>query len=629
MTVVCPHCSLSTTDLEFCDHCNREIQRSAPTAKCSRTSLELADGELIDLSDWKGVWPRDPADYAKTANHRRVYGFSPASWSSCRDSVLKRQAIRFDSLPQIDVVEFEEGAVVVSRAINPAAIGVSKYREKACDLPSLEELLRQCEQISKAMTHLHEAGFVWLNFQKDAFDWTETGLVITNMDCRLFSIGECPTSMQISSQWSAPETEAFDARVISAATDVFHLGLYVYYSIAGLLECGFSGAGLAAFGFALPHLRVYSESLPPGLAPVIERAVHRRPSLRFTKPAEFIEALRVAVDGVRGRTLCAQVEVPKAKKSMSKALLDVCASVFTRDKREELKEIEVGCVSVAGTAKQSADIPNQDIAEVRDHEFQGQSLHVVVVADGVSTATVGSGDVASKIACRAIHEFVAKSLHDCRTYPDWGVILRDACRLASGQVVGAAKELGDFPAELTDSGIMSSTAVIAVIYGDNVVIANVGDSRAYLVREAFAEQLTVDGDTGTRLLSQMTPPEDVLALGESGKSLHFCLGSCHINTIGELLLNVDRCTPTIYQLRLMDGDTLILCTDGLVDEGVFLEPEELRQLVHDNKALNAQELSEKLVAEADSRQRSVSDVEPKGFGDNISCALIRFATVKY
>ena len=536
--------------------------------------------------------------------------------------------MHFDGLPLIDVVEFDDGAVVASQALDPAVVSLSRYREKACDLLSLDELLRECEEISRAMTNLHEAGCVWLNFQKDAFVWTKAGPLITNMDCRLFSVGECPTSMQISSQWSAPETQAFDARMISAATDVFHLGLYVYYSIAGLLESGFSGSGPAAFGFTLPHLRVYSQSLPPGLAPVIERAVHRRPSFRFSKPAEFIETLRIAMDGVRGRTECTQSELPPAKKSMSKAFLDLCTSVFARKELKELQQIEVGCVSVAGTAKQSAGIPNQDIAEVRKHEFPGQSLHVVVVADGVSTATVGSGDVASKIACRSIHEFIAKSLHDCHTNPDWGVILRDACRLASGQVVDAAKALGDFPAELTDSGIMSSTAVIAIISGDAVVVANVGDSRAYLVRDAFAEQLTVDGDTGTNLLSQMTPPEDVLALGESGKSLHFCLGSCHINTTGEFLLNVDRCTPTMNQFRMVAGDTLILCTDGLVDEGVFLEPEELRQLVHDNKALNAQELAEKLVAEADRKQRSVSETEPKGFGDNISCALIRFATVK-
>ncbi|MEJ7591766.1 MAG: protein phosphatase 2C domain-containing protein [Planctomycetaceae bacterium] len=592
--------------------------------------MQLSDGEPIDLSIWNGAWPVNSNSCLNTSSHRRVYGFSPASWSVCRESIQKRLAQRLNCLPLIEVVEFEDGAVVVSESLDRSLGDSPLYHGSSHDLLDLGELFRDCENISTAMTELHEAGFVWLNFRPDALVRTSTGLKITSLDLELFAVGECPASMQISSQWSAPETQAFDARLISAATDVYHLGLYAYYSIAGLLENGFSGQGPAAFSFALPQLRVYAPSVLPGLAPVIERAIFRRPGSRFSKPGELIDALRIAVDDARKRTQCIPSAPPKAKLSIGQSFLHACKSIFRlRTKNGDVfRQIETGRIFVAGTAKQSADIPNQDIAEIRVHEFQGQSVYVVVVADGVSTATVGSGDVASKIACHAIHEFIEAKLRVAPKDPDWDAILRDACQSASRQVLDAAIALGDLPAELTDSGIMSSTAVIAIIHGDAVIVANVGDSRAYLVRENLAEQLTVDGDTGTTMLSQRSPPEEVLALGELAKSLQFCLGSCHINQPGELTLNADRCVPTLYRFRLTEGDTVILCTDGLVDEGVFLEPSDLHQLVNEHSALNAQDLAAKLVAEADRKQRGVSETEPKGFGDNISCAVIRFATLK-
>ena len=41
---------------------------------------------------------------------------------------------------------------------------------------------------------------------------------------------------------------------------------------------------------------------------------------------------------------------------------------------------------------------------------------------------------------------------------------------------------------------------------------------------------------------------------------------------GGLVPNVDRCTPRVRKWRLRPGDVVVLCSDGLVEEGVFLEP---------------------------------------------------------
>ena len=51
---------------------------------------------------------------------------------------------------------------------------------------------------------------------------------------------------------------------------------------------------------------------------------------------------------------------------------------------------------------------------------------------------------------------------------------------------------------------MSTTALIGVLDGSDLYLANVGDSRAYLVASGLAEQLTVDGDVASSQLRQGT-----------------------------------------------------------------------------------------------------------------------------
>jgi serine/threonine protein phosphatase PrpC len=68
---------------------------------------------------------------------------------------------------------------------------------------------------------------------------------------------------------------------------------------------------------------------------------------------------------------------------------------------------------------------------------------------------------------------------------------------------------------------------------------------------------------------------------------------------------------------------VVLCTDGLVEEGAFLEPQELGEIVRRYPGLPAAALAEKLAEAAEARQRAPSEHEPYGFGDNITCAVIR------
>ena len=87
-------------------------------------------------------------------------------------------------------------------------------------------------------------------------------------------------------------------------------------------------------------------------------------------------------------------------------------------------------------------------------------------------------------------------------------------------------------------------------------------------------------------------------------------------------MSVRRCTPHISRWRLLPGDVVVLCSDGLVEEGVFLEPAELPLLLADPAGQSAGEMASRLMAAARLRHRDASPWEPGGCGDDITCIVL-------
>jgi serine/threonine protein phosphatase PrpC len=206
---------------------------------------------------------------------------------------------------------------------------------------------------------------------------------------------------------------------------------------------------------------------------------------------------------------------------------------------------------------------------------------------------------------------------------DFCRILPASCRDGAHALLQWALDRGAKDRLLAGAGLMATTLTAAWLEGRELTLANVGDSRAYLIHDAGTEQLTVDGDLGTCLLAAGAPPEDVLALGGLGRALREYIGGCSRTAQGELTIEEDRSRPAVSHWPLFAGDVVVLCSDGLVEEGAFLEPGELGELIRRHTTLSAAALAEKLVEAAESRQRLPSDDEPEGFGDNITCAVIR------
>jgi serine/threonine protein phosphatase PrpC len=580
-------------DLEFCDHCNADLVQ--PAALFPPDRCPLFPDQSVDLKPSQvGTLIRPEAFIYLQARDKgwRVHWISRAAWERWRPAVEERLTHAVPSLPPCRALVDPTGVWLISECTGqPAAAWARRPPDAIEDLRLLCQFL---VKLGHALETLHERGLVWLTFDPAEIEECPSGndgapaLRFTNLDLRVFRGGRSPEQLQARPSFAAPEVCRFQAADIGPATDVFHLALLAYYWLAGLLPQGFRGSGLESFGHDLPPLRVFAPLLPPGIVGVLARGTALEPRERFPSSTAFVTALQEA----RTRAEC-------------------------RQNSTEPVRWEIGTHSRIGRAKAARGRDNEDFVLVRS--YAGPDRVLLAVADGITTCDVGSGALASLMTCMLLEDtFDAESSHD--SFPER---IGFVCREGSAKLLNWAVAKGYREQLAAGRDLMGSTLLAGWLEGNMLTLANVGDSRAYLIDGASVEQLTVDGDLGSELLASGMPPEEVKGLGVMARGLRDCVGGCSVDADGALTILDDYCRPKISRWRLLPGDIIVMCSDGLVDEGVFLEPEKLGEIVRSHPHLSAEALAEQLAEAADALQRPPSSVEPDGFGDNITCVVIR------
>lgn len=163
---------------------------------------------------------------------------------------------------------------------------------------------------------------------------------------------------------------------------------------------------------------------------------------------------------------------------------------------------------------------------------------LVVVCDGMGG--VEGGEVASELAAQAIWREM-KGTPATRDPEVFARLLRRATRVANHDVHAMSKR---------EPGLegMGTTVSAAGIVADRLVIATVGDSRAYVLRSGEIVQVTRDQSLSSALLAAGHDPE----LAErAGSAILQALG------VGE---DVE---PSLSIIELRRGDRVLLCSDGL------------------------------------------------------------------
>lgn len=209
-----------------------------------------------------------------------------------------------------------------------------------------------------------------------------------------------------------------------------------------------------------------------------------------------------------------------------------------------------------------------------DHIYIHAGLGLLVVADGMGGHR--SGETASRLAVEVVRDFFHKDhqevtgLQDA-SYSETTNRLRDAILLANRTIYEAAQSSPGL------SG-MGTTIAAAVLKGNQVSLAHVGDSRIYLVRSGSIMQLTDDHS-----LVQEQVRHDRMTRDEAA---HSAMKNILTRAVG-IDSNV---TADLSELTALHGDILLLCSDGLHN---MVSDEEMLEII--TRAGNVHAASEFLI----------------------------------
>ncbi|MFT5682293.1 MAG: serine/threonine protein phosphatase PrpC [Myxococcota bacterium] len=196
----------------------------------------------------------------------------------------------------------------------------------------------------------------------------------------------------------------------------------------------------------------------------------------------------------------------------------------------------------------------------QDHLFYQSAgpVTILLVADGISISTAGSGNLASAILVQVIASLWESQKEDLKTASDTQIraFLDEVLAVANNTICRGSLRLAD--GRLGQHIPMGTTAVLAIVKGAEVHLATLGDSRAYLISESGVGLLTGDQNLrGEWLRSwQTNAPID---LHNEGHALVGYAGHFDIDGTPAPLPAVIR------KLRVLPGESLLLCSDGLND----------------------------------------------------------------
>lgn len=197
------------------------------------------------------------------------------------------------------------------------------------------------------------------------------------------------------------------------------------------------------------------------------------------------------------------------------------------------------------------------VGKVREHNedahFFDADAGVFLVCDGMGGHA--AGEVASAIAIRTIRQqwaaedtqmlidgWLEKGTPDSKK--QLIAMVRSGVTAAHDAIIAEAIQ------DRSKSG-MGTTLVGAVVVGNELVFAHAGDSRAYMVRDGIALQLTEDHTLLARLLAAG------IDVDQSGEGSRFRSMLTNALGIGE------ECKVSTFVVPLADGDRFLLCSDGI------------------------------------------------------------------
>jgi len=386
-------------------------------------------------------------------------------------------------------------------------------------------------ELAEILEGLHGAGLSLLDLDPSQIVIERGGRV------RLYAIGgfSGPQDLPFHAPgvFAAPEVRRRFTYLIGSHSDVYAVALLVYALLARRAPVDVDTDPLL-----LTSPRVFRPECPLGIWPHLKSCLEPLPAKRVG----HARGLRQALTRARTRLL-AEAEAASAPRPL---LLEAWA------------ELHIGL----GKARRGA--PQQDRAIALTDETGTCGLYVI--SDGVSRSKYGDGAFAAdQIEAASAQRWAALEKAGpaamMLSHPQRVDVLRQITRTAGKRIAAEVNEKCA-PVPNEPNQVMSATISAAYIVGGEATIANLGDSRSYLVRDGTIERIGIDHDRAT----------DALRMGLGFREAHDVkMGAALTRVVGRVVVDEDGQAhpdpfePEAFRVQLLAGDRLVLCSDGIPD----------------------------------------------------------------
>lgn len=574
--ITCTRCGSTDIRDGQCHACGFPIEAAAvahwpgPGTTIQLRLLRDASDAELDVERCILVGPRH-RDLIARDRHDNLYRVRVREGDAYRQSSPLPADLQDRIALPVAVGEWQELRLVAWHATDhPTLAELAAEYGGRLSIAALAEFIRP---VSELMQRMHRHGFAAGCLLPTQLTIDDEGLAQIIATERVYRLGQRARRVEehpghLHPALLEPTTEAR----WSMDTELFSLGALCWSLLTGQPP---AVSAMTSWYPVLP-LRAWRPDLPPGVTPVLEAATTPYPTAMWSSPKAFMRDLQTVADSIR-------------------ALDDAPATA-----------VEVVAETHTGINKRRFMPVNQDaiFAESLRGEFA-----LIGVADGVSTADFGTGDIASHLlreeARKAWSSFDERALETHEERVAW---LQDIIDAANKKIIDFINDrYAPFSGDV--SRVMASTIVLGLIAYGRATVVSAGDSSAFLLRDNALERLNRDHNVLTLSIVQGGDPDEALN-GTWPEALANCVGNFELEHDGRLApISVEL---DAVEFPLVPGDILLFCTDGLTDyvaDHPDIARERIRQILIQEEAPSIAAL-ELIVA-----------ANRGGGGDNVSVAL--------
>ena len=226
--------------------------------------------------------------------------------------------------------------------------------------------------------------------------------------------------------------------------------------------------------------------------------------------------------------------------------------------------LDIGEALDVGNEKRDDDLSqNQDAVFVTTFTLKKHKWGMFVLCDGISTATIGSGDIASRVVVNTFKDWWAVSSEKER---------KEICKYASSSFENSCKFLNEMlnianknisiqveklatHEQLENSLIMGTTITTGIIYEGSMVFGWLGDSPIYRISPFGWERLNYEDNERNLRIKKGLPLDECFIDG--GNALTRCVGA-HFYSNQNLEMHFGH-------TYLYPEENILICSDGIPD----------------------------------------------------------------